>query len=198
MIDDFYTVTTPPSDTPISLTEAKAHCKIEVSDDDSLITSLIGAVTSMGELYTNRCFVQRTIECDFSGFDYSRLEAYPFVAIRRSPLITISSLQVIVDGSLEAFTDYAVKKMPSFSRLIFKNGTSGVSVDADVPLPWKVTFTAGYGASSSVPYDIKQALLAHVAFLYENRGDAVSDGKLRMPLETKAVYDGKYRIIHTF
>ena len=88
--------------------------------------------------------------------------------------------------------------MHGFSRVLFENGIFDASPDLNVPYPLKITFTAGYGAAADVPSDIKTALKAHIAFMYENRGDAIAEGDLSMPLETKAIYKGKYQIINTF
>lgn len=46
---------------PVTLKEAKDWCKIDVSDDDSLITSLITAARIMCENYANLSFIKRTV-----------------------------------------------------------------------------------------------------------------------------------------
>ena len=46
---------------PVTLQEAKDWCKIDVSDDDSLITSLITAARIMCENYANLSFVNCTV-----------------------------------------------------------------------------------------------------------------------------------------
>lgn len=46
---------------PVTLQEAKDWCKIDVSDDDSLITSLITAARIICENYANLSFIKRTV-----------------------------------------------------------------------------------------------------------------------------------------
>lgn len=198
MITDRYDITTPPASDPISVSEAKDWARIRVAADDTLVASLITSVTLFGEKFTNRVFITRTIEGFFSGLEVSKFETVPFVTIRRSPLIAISVVEVFSGGSYVTFTDYQLKEMYGFSRILFENGIFDASPDLNVPYPLKITFTAGYGVAASVPEDIKTALKAHLAFMYENRGDAIAEGKLSMPLETKAIYKGKYQIINTF
>ena len=198
MITDHYNVTVDPSDDPITTSEAKAWARIRTAADDVLVASLISSVTLFGEKFTNRVFITRTIEGFFSGLEASKFETVPFVTIRRSPLVAISAVEVFSGGSFVAFTDYQLKEMHGFSRVLFENGIFDASPDLNVPYPLKITFTAGYGAAADVPSDIKTALKAHIAFMYENRGDAIAEGDLSMPLETKAIYKGKYQIINTF
>lgn len=196
MIDDFYSVTTEPAEEPITLAETKEWLRVRTSDDDTLITSLITAARKFGEKYCNRIFVDTEFDGYFSRLDSSNCEPYYFLQVRRAPLGTISSLEVYSDGSYSAFSDYEAKGVNGFSRLIFPNGIE--NADYTVAYPIKISFTAGYGAASDVPEDIKTALKAHIAFMYENRGDVVAEGKVHVPYETTAIYSGKYRILNTF
>jgi hypothetical protein len=46
---------------PVTLQEAKDWCRIDVNDDDTLITSLITAARIMCENYANLSFINRTV-----------------------------------------------------------------------------------------------------------------------------------------
>jgi len=194
-MDDFYQVTTPPADLPISLEEAKSFCKIDGSDDDNIVKALLSAVTEQGEKFTNRCFVTRTITGSFSNAQVTRCERFPFLALRRAPLVAIASFKITVDDALTDVDsdNYQEKNTSSFARILI---IGSLTFD-DVPYPLQVEFTAGYGLAKDVPEDIKDGLKMHLAFLYENRGDVMPEGKIPMPLEVKAIY-GKYRILDTF
>lgn len=194
-MDDFYQVKAPPADLPIDLEEAKLFCRIDGSDDDSLIKALLSAVTEQGEKFTNRCFVTRTITGFFSDAQVTRCERFPFIALRRAPLDSIISFKITVDDALvDVDSDnYQEKNTSSFARILI---IGSLAFD-DVPYPLQVEFTAGYGGAKDVPEDIKNALKMHLLFLYENRGDVAPEGKISMPLEVKSLY-GKYRILDTF
>lgn len=200
MITDFYQIASSgePATDPVTLDEAKAWLRIRTTADDSLLTALITSVTLFGEKFTNRVFVKRTIEGFFSGLSASKFETAPFIQLRRAPLISVDAVEVLVDGSYTAFTDFEVKNTNGFPRVLFANGIFDANPDTDTPYPLKITFQAGYGVTADVPNDIKTALKAHIAFLYENRGDVLAEGSLSMPLETKSIYSGKYQIINTF
>ena len=198
MITDYYNITADPSDDPITSDEAKAWARIRTAADDTIVAALITSVTLFGEKFTNRVFIERTIEGFFSGLEVTRFESKPFIRIRRAPLLVVTSVEIFSDDAYVAFTDFKEKRTQGFSLLIFENGIFDADPDLDAVYPIKVTFTAGYGAIGDVPEDIKAALKAHFAFLYENRGDVVAEDKLSMPLETKSIYTGKYQIVNTF
>ena len=187
-----------PSGDPVTLVEAKAWLRMRTTADDALITALITAATLFGEKFCNRVFVEREYFGFFDGLRRSNQEFYQFVMIRRAPLASIESVAVYSGGSYSAFTDYVLKETNGFSRLIFENCLVDGDPDANAVYPLKVGFKAGYGNVAAVPEDIKTAIKEHVSFLYENRGDAVAEGKLSMPLEVRSIYSGKYRILNTF
>jgi uncharacterized phiE125 gp8 family phage protein len=194
-MDDIYTVTTGPTEEPITLEETKLFLRVDGDDDDTLIQALIKAAISQGEKYTGRFFVQRTITGQFADVASSRCERYPFVELRRAPLVSITSFKVFTDGAFADIPsdDYQLKDQSSYARILI---VDGLTAD-DVPYPLQVIFVAGYGEAKVVPDDIKTALKEHVAFMYENRGDVHAVGKETMPIQSKSLY-GKYKIINTF
>lgn len=198
MITDAYTITVAPTVDPVTLANTKSWLKIRsaVTADDTLITSLIKTATNQGEKFCNRWFIQRTAYGLFSGLCASNQESYYFLQIRRAPLVSISEVAVYTSGAYVATTDYQLRQTNGFSRVLFPNG---ITADSSAVYPVKITFIAGHAAAeANVPDDLKTAIYAHVAYLYENRGDVVSDGKLNMPLETKRIYKSGYRILNTF
>lgn len=195
MIDDYYEITSEPTEEPVTLTEVKNWLRVDHSADDTLITSLITSARKFGEKYCNRIFVNTSFDCYFSSLDSSSCELYSYIQIRRAPLVSISSLEAYSGGAYAASTDYFLKNTNGFSRVVFEYG---LDYEYTTAYPIKIGIVAGYGTASTVPEDIKTALKAHIAFMYENRGDVVAEGKLSMPFETKAIYSGKYRILNTF
>ena len=199
MADDFYSVTTPAAKSPISKEETKDFLRIDadITEEDALIQAYIQAVTTEGEKFTNRCFVTRTFLGKFQQLDVSEFEQFPFIQIRRAPLVAVSSVQVTLNDSLDTVStdDYDIKESSAFSRILFNNA-GGINVDK-IPYPMQVAFTAGYGDPKDVPEEIKTALKMHVLFLYENRGDVDTEGKLTMPRTSKQIYK-RFRILNTY
>jgi len=192
-MDYYFNVTTPPATTPITRDEAKSWMR-DIPDADNLIVDIcIAAAVDQGEKYTNRNFISRTYEGFFSCAEYSRYEIGLYIQVSRNPILSISSFEYMSNGSLVAVPsdNYELKQVSSgFPRIIFSELPN---YDADVVYPFKLTFISGFGAAADVPAGIKMALLKHVAFLYENRGDVEPDGGQGMPIEVRADYSN-YRI----
>jgi uncharacterized phiE125 gp8 family phage protein len=196
MQDDFYTILTPAAEDPVTLAEAKLFLKVENTTDDVLIQGLLDASVSEGENYTNNAFVTRTITGSFASLAISDFEVWPFIQVRRAPLLAVNSVKVLLNDVLTDVSsdNYQLKQINAgFSRILF---TDSLICD-DTPYPLQVEFTAGYGLAATVPEQIKTAIKQHVNFLYENRGDVVPDGKVVMPLVVQAMYS-KFRILNTF
>lgn len=67
----------------MTLADAKAHLRVEVTDDDALITALIDAVTDAVEFHLHRALIQQTWRASFDRFPYP----YPSVGGYVDPLL---------------------------------------------------------------------------------------------------------------
>lgn len=189
---DFYIVTDPPAETPVTFSESSEWCRDIEDADEDLATALIAAATNILEKMTNRVFIKRSITGKFAGLCLSLYEIKPFVEIRRSPLIQIDTVRI--NGDIVAATEYELKESSSFSRLLFPNGPT---LDTDSPFPIEVAFQAGYGDAIELPGDIKTMVQQTVLFWYENRGDISPDEKQPLPFVVKQILKS-YRIVNTF
>ena len=52
------TLVSPPAAEPVTLAEAKSHLKLDTSDEDTLIASLITAARARAEWHTGRALVE--------------------------------------------------------------------------------------------------------------------------------------------
>ena len=69
----------------VSLVEAKAHLRVDVADDDALITAYITAATEMAEQATGRAIMPQTWQLTLDAFPSA-------LALTRTPVASISSL----------------------------------------------------------------------------------------------------------
>ena len=163
---------TTPTEEPISLAEAKRHLRVDINDDDVLITMLITAVREYVEEHIlRRALISQT-------WDYY-LDAFPAkdeLVIPMPPLQSVTSISYTDENDVTttfSATNYAVDTVSEPGRVKLKANASWPSVSL-APVNGVVTrFVAGYDAAAAVPQMIKQAMLLTIADLYENRESIV-------------------------
>ena len=180
-------VVTPPSVEPITLVEAKLHCKVDLTTDDDLITALIVAAREEIERRTWRALISQTLElilADWPGGSW--------IELPRAPLQSIASVKYKdKDGNETTWSSAnylaGTDSVPGVLALAWS--ASWPSVDLYPVEPIRIRFVAGYGLAASVPQSLKQAILLLVAHWYEAReaaGDSVSE-KAGIPFGVEAL-----------
>ncbi len=163
---------------PVSLADAKEFLRVDFTKDDGVITDMIAAAVEWGEAYTGRDFSNKQWIGYFDNACSDFFEPKPYLKLQRSPATALTSVEISEDGTYAATTDYIRKQKSTFDILLL---TKTVTLDDEVAYTFKVTFESGY---DTLPDNIKQAILEHVSFLYENRGDAPSEP----PAQVKNLY----------
>jgi uncharacterized phiE125 gp8 family phage protein len=170
---------TPPADTPVSLAEAKANCRVDAdnTDEDGLISSLISAATSMLDGYSGilgRCLVTQTWQVTADSF--SRCIRLPFPATDVAIEVRDSS------GSTDVVSasDYSLLQDERGSYIRFNDDYSYPTDLAEVAAV-SIELEAGYGDPADVPAAIRQAILLLVAHWFANR-EAVNVGNITSAL----------------
>lgn len=180
---------TPPATTPVSLTEAKAHLRVDFTDDDALITALIGAATSHAERFTGRAFIDQTWELTVDEFPDNEIE------IPNPPLIEVVSIkyddgdgnEVPLDADEYVVDDQSEPGwvLPS-SEGVWPSSFDGINAV-------RIRYRAGYLNSDSpqtenVPADIKAAIKLYIGTLYANREHIViGQTAMQMPWACEAL-----------
>jgi uncharacterized phiE125 gp8 family phage protein len=141
---------------PVTLAQVKSHCKVDGSDDDTLLTSLITQVRRRVENYCAISVVTKTniLTANICGEDW-----LPY-----GPIVTIDDVQYREGTNTDGTPDYEELVDDDFSSYgedhkVFKSTQTGVH---------KITYTTGY---TTVPDDLKLAILNEVAYRYTFRGD---------------------------
>ena len=145
---------------PVTLTEAKAHLKIDFTTDDTLITALITAVRVQLENYTGVSFVDRQVDV-IAKLDACNLFEVPYGPAASLPAITELAILGGTNTLLTSteFTRYG--EIGEFIQII-PNAAA-----------YAISYTAGY---ATLPAALKQACLHQIAYLYEHRGDEDING----------------------
>ena len=184
-------VITPPASEPVTLAEAKLAARIEVTTDDSLVSSLITGARVYAETYTRSTFINTTLQLSLEGFPwngpfnfpYASLERYPGTSGRlylwRPPVSSVTSIQYVDNyGALQTLDPSMYQVQTGFKGIIAPAyGTVYPNVRQEFNSVL-VTYVAGYGPDASlVPEGIKTAIKLMVSFWYNNR-DAASSGSM--------------------
>ena len=158
----------------VTTTEVKSWARISTSDDDALLTILIGAMEEMAEKYMGLSLRTKDITVEYESFGNEVILPYgPHTSVDavrtkyQGTETTLASGEYYVTGQdfktlhlIEAFTDQQLE----------------------------VDLTVGYGAAN-VPDLIKLAILKGVLSNYEDRQDVVEGGGFVLPNESKKLLD---------
>lgn len=156
----------PATELAISLADAKAHLKVDVADDDTLITAYITAATEMAEQATGRAIMPQTWELTLDAFP----DAFE---ITRIPALSVTSLkywdatgtqQTLGTGlyTLDNADDYASAYVVPAYGGTWPTAREQINAVA-------LRYVAGYAAAANVPDSIKAWIKLQVGAMYENR-----------------------------
>lgn len=138
---------------PVTLTEAKDFCKIDISNDDNLIIALITAARQMCEAFTGVGFVQKDVTAVMNNVNGNIYLPY-------GPIIEIYQITDDEGNVLTVDTDYTLRGN-DFQRLEY---------------PQWDNITAEYlGGYDELPQILKTGLLNAIYYLYDNRSVGTED-----------------------
>lgn len=180
------TLITAASDFPVSVDEAKSHLRVEVADDDALISTLIQSATGFAEEFLRRRLMVETWEDWLDGFADEMI-------LRNSPAPSVTSIAYVDSAGITQTLDsstYTVEAPagPNPSRTVVRLAY-GQSWPAtrDQANAVRVRYSAGYANAAAVPPAIRSAILLTIGHLYGNREDVVV-GTIAAPLPRGADY----------
>lgn len=157
--------TVAPNEEPVTLAEAKLHCKVDGAEDDALLTALIVSARQQAEHRTGRALVTQQWELTLDRFPVDSLE------LPNPKLVSVESVTYLdADGVRQtlANTEYQVVTDELIGRILPAYGKSWPSCRVQ-PGSVVVSFTCGYGAAAAVPPSIKTWMLLAVGTWYGQR-----------------------------
>ena len=178
--------TVAPTAALISLSEAKLHCRVDHTADDSLVTALIAAATDYLDGYSGilgRALITQTWQMDFASFDDPmRLRLGNLIAVTGVTYYDSSNSQQTLSSSV-----YAALSDGIGPYLTLKSGQAWPSIYTRNDAV-RVTWTAGYGAAASnVPVPIQQAALLLIGQWYDNRAASAAGVTSQVPFAVDAL-----------
>ena len=159
--------TSGPALEPLSLAEAKAHLRVDGTDEDALI----GALISTSRLHIEAALSRGLITQSWSLFR----DSWPrqgVVELQLAPLQSVDAVRLYaIDGTASAVaaSSYLIDALSVPPRLV-RTAPGAWMRPGRAVNGIEIAFTVGYGATpETVPRQIRHALLLLVAHWYQNR-----------------------------
>lgn len=171
-----HTVTVAAVSNPVTLSEAKAQCRVDSSDEDTLITGLISAATEYVELYCGLAIEGRTISVKCDSFD-------DFVKFPLAPLATVTSIAYVdAAGAGQTLSTNVYEVRADAGAIVLKHNQSWPDIQSDSRIT--VVATVGY---ATAPTAIKQAILLLIGQWFDSRAAATGMAMTEMPHAVEAL-----------
>lgn len=169
-----------PVEEPVNLdTEVKPHCRVEVDDDDVLLSIYIAAAREWCEDFRRQSFITQTWDLYMDSWPTLPLE------LHRGPVQSVTSVKYTdIDGNENTFDSagYLVDTISEPARLVLKSSASWPTVELQEINGVVVRYVAGYGnAANDVPQSVRQAILLLTGHLYENREQTIDQSLREIP-----------------
>lgn len=178
---------------PVTLADAKLHCKVDDVADDALITAMITSATELAEQELGRALMAQTWEVTLDSFpDAFELTRVPVQSVTSVKYYDTTGTLQTLSGSL-----YSVDTADGdgFAYVTPAYNTSWPETRDQINAV-SVRYVSGYTDAAAVPEPIKAWIKLMVAAMYENReaeAQAVrSNGTLKMQFVDRLL--DRYRV----
>lgn len=180
-----------PAAEPVTLAEARAHLRLDATEEDTLLGALLVAARTALEAATRRALLSQSWRLTMDDWPA------PPVELPLAPVLTVDAVKVVTIGGSMLTIDpafYEVDAAGTPPRLAARRGQAwpmpatrlaGIAVD----------FTAGYGSPAEVPPPLRQAVLMLVAHWFENREPVAVGAGAELPMMVAALI-APYRRLH--
>lgn len=184
-------VKTAPSAEPLTLAEAKAHLRLDVSDEDSLVTALIQGAREWTENYCRRSWVRRTLEL--------RLDCFPaLIKLPRGPVSSLVGITYTDQNGQEATVAPATYQADLYStppRIMTVLGAVWPVPKVGAINAVVVEYVAGYAPGDTSPTDhaanvpaaVKAAMKLLIGGWYQNREHIVTAPPSEVPFAVRSL-----------
>lgn len=192
----------------VTQAEIKAWCKIDSSDDDTAVALIERAVHNWAKEYTSRTlttvtynlFIDTVYESDIpiqEGFyvGYDGRSNKRSIDLPKSPVASVTHIKYYDDADTAttfATSNYYLDTASIPARILLRKGSS-YPTSLRVANGIEIRYVAGYGATTTIPYDIKSACLAYASYLFEHRGDLLDGKRILAPTSATQLLE-PYRI----
>ena len=172
-------IVTAPTVEPITLPEAKQHLRVDVADDDTLITIYIVGAREACEAFIRGKLITQTWEVELDAFPTDNSP----ILIPVEPLASVQSVtwadQANNATTMTPGTNYLVDTDHEPGRLVLPPNTAWPGASLWPVSPIKIALTAGFGADETkVPQLYRLGMFLTLAHWYENREAIATTGAI--------------------
>ena len=167
-------VQTPVATEPLSLVEAKLHCRVDVTDDDALLTALITAARQHAESFTHRALAPQTWDLKLDAFPCGGWQA-PIV-LPMPPTTAVTSIGYVDTAGVSQTwsaanytTEFPSGEMAAPARIVPIYGVTWPQTQRVINAV-TVRFVAGY---TTTPEAVKHAMKLLIGHWYAHRETVV-------------------------
>ena len=158
----------PPAMEPVTLAEARQFLRLDQTEEDDLLATLITAARLMIEAAAGRCLIEqrwRILRDRWPGDGTIRLPLSPVMRIEAARVYDLlGAAQPVAETALALDTGIDPPRI-RIAGDVPEIGRSRAAIEIDL--------VAGYGATSAaVPAPLRQAVLRLAARWFEERGDS--------------------------
>lgn len=159
---------TKPTDTAVSLAEAKEQCRVTDTAHDSLILRHLNEATASIETETGARFTSQTVRLVLDKFPDGDLSlgVYPVSAVTEvayDDTDNVAQTLTLTTDYWEALDGMYPKICPVVSWPATKSGK---------PAAVRITMTVGYSDLDDIPEDIRHAILIRTKEYFDNSGES--------------------------
>jgi uncharacterized phiE125 gp8 family phage protein len=182
--------TTGPTTEPLTLAEAKLHCRIPESEKghDEILVELVRSAREQVENDTQQALLTQTFTLGIENFPGDGRIPVPM-----KPLQSVTSITYYDSGNSQQTLSSSVYGVNTAERLIYREYNQSWPSYTGKPGGIVVTFVAGYGDSAAeVPSILKHAMKLQISKWFEHAGDELN-------VHGASTYDQAYtRLIRRF
>ncbi len=153
----------PPASLPVTVEQVRAHLRIDHTEEDAYLASLIGAAVDHLDGWSGilgRALITQTWRQDFTGFDcVMRLPMFPVASIASVAYVDASGATVTLNSDV-----YELQSDERGAFIRLKVGQAW-PVTGESNAPASVAYVCG-SAAADVPAAIRHAILIMVADMY--------------------------------
>ena len=177
-----------PADEPVTVAEAKEHCRVDVTTDDATIQGFIETAREVVEVAMRQALVTQTWDLyldSFPGTDYLELPLPPLQSVTYVKYTTKAGVLTTFDSA-----SYMVDTYSQPGRIRLKDTYSWPSDELQIVNGVNVRFVCGYGATAGdVPQRYRLAIMLLAAHWYENREAIATSGAVpkELPLGVESL-----------